>query len=167
MQQQTFKLLLEAILNQAIEADSAAFGNIQIADPVRSSLVLVCQRGFDSAFVTRFSEIRWDSGTVCSQAYRHGTRVFIPDVLSERACAEVWEAARQCGFRSVQSTPILSLSGSVLGALSTHFTEVRQALSTGAQVRLDSCAAAAASVIEKHRASDPLIAQATPRIRES
>ena len=62
-------------------------------------------------------------------------RVIIEDVLSDRGFAPYRDIARAADFRSVQSTPLVSSNGALVGILSRHFSsthcpprEQRQAL---------------------------------------
>jgi PAS domain S-box-containing protein len=50
-------------------------------------------------------------------------RVVIADVEQEPAYASSLPAAREAGYRAVQSTPLFTLAGQPLGMLSTHFRE--------------------------------------------
>ena len=52
---------------------------------------------------------------------RSGARVVIEDVQEEPSYGPYQEAAATAGYRAVQSTPLVSRRGELLGVLSTHF----------------------------------------------
>ena len=81
---------------------------------------------------------------------RCGERVVIEDVESDEEYAPFRAAAREAGYRSVQSTPLIGRDGKALGIISTHFREVRQ-LTTEEGELLDLHSLAAAEFIERVR----------------
>ncbi len=110
---------LFAILDAAIEITGAAKGNIQLIDG--DVLKIAVQRGFDPPFLEFFAAVH-DQSSACGAAMRGG-RVVVEDVLKSQifagqASLDVLLAA---GVRAVQSTPLVSSSGRLLGMISTHF----------------------------------------------
>src|SRR5262245_56684051 len=73
------------------------------------------------------------------------------DVMSDEDFAPCLAIAERAGFRSVQSTPIVSSSGVVLGVLSTHFPVPHQP-NEGEMDALRSLASLAANAIIRMRA---------------
>ena len=146
------RISLLHILDEAIRADGAARGNVQLYDATLGGLRIVAQRGFDEEFLHLFSLVRSDEPSVCSRALRCRERVVVSDVESDPFFAPYQSMARRAGFRAVQSTPILGAAGDVLGMLSTHFPRVH-ALSEAAQRAVDRCAEQAARVIRRYARS--------------
>jgi hypothetical protein len=86
------RVLLMEMLDAAIALQGAHFGMIQLLDPEKQGLEVVVQRGFGQDFLDCFREGSIDAGSARGRA--------------------IAEAA---GFRAVQSTPLVSSSGDVLG----------------------------------------------------
>lgn len=138
------KQLLE-ILDEAIAADDAALGNIQVLNPRTGALEIVAQRGFTLSFLNLFRSVRPDEPSACGRAFSKGRRVMIFDVDRDRPYAPYRSMASSAGYRAVQSTPIV-LHKEAVGVLSTHFRQPHQ-LTRRAERALDRCAAEAAAVI--------------------
>jgi len=112
--------LLEEILNAIIALQNADFGNVQLYNPEIGGLELIAQRGFQQEFLDHFRIVR-DDGAACGRAMREGGRIIIEDVEIDPDFAPHRRIAASAGFRAVQSTPLFSRGGEVLGMLSTHF----------------------------------------------
>lgn len=112
--------LLEQVVDAAIEIVGADMGNIQLFR--NGMLRIVCQRGFKSPFLDFFDSV--EHGTAaCGTALQRGERVIVDDVSESAIFAGTVarEVMLEAGAYSVQSTPLLSRSGRVLGMLSTHY----------------------------------------------
>jgi PAS domain S-box-containing protein len=113
--------LLDEILNAAVELTSADMGNIQLLED--GALKIVAQRGFESPFLEFFRTVRDGSESSCGAAMHKRERVIVEDVANSPIFAgtpalEVMLAAKAF---AVQSTPLITRSGRVLGMFSTHF----------------------------------------------
>ena len=116
--------MLAAALDAALEAAHAPMGNVQLK--TAEGLRIVAQRGFRAPFLEFFSCVTHDVGT-CGTALKNGARVVVTDVAADPIFAGT-DAARvmeDAGARAVQSTPLVSASGAILGMLSTHYDEPR------------------------------------------
>ena len=111
---------LSYVLHLAIDITEADFGNIQLFDRAEGGLRIAASQGFDSAFLDYFAVVR-GSESACGVAKQQGCRVVVPDVRNA-LCFDVEsrEIVLRAGVLSVQSTPLISPSGRVLGMLSTH-----------------------------------------------
>jgi PAS domain S-box-containing protein len=144
----SFASALDDVLENAMHAAGSHQGNIQLYRPATGTLEIVAQRGFPKDFVDYFCSAAPDHGTACARALEKRRRVLIEDVDRDREFAPYRDLARTAGFRSVQSTPLLSHDGKLLGMLSTHSPE--PARLTDRQERLlDIYARHAADVIER------------------
>lgn len=113
--------LLTSLLDTALRFSSAEKGNVQLLDPARNELLLTAHRGFERPFLTFFDRVGAD-GTACAAAAADAVPVVIPEV--ERA-AVFDEASREtvlgAGVRAVQSVPLITSAGEVVGVLSCHY----------------------------------------------
>jgi signal transduction histidine kinase/CheY-like chemotaxis protein len=138
------------VLDSAMVAVNADFGNVQLYDPADDLLEIVVQRGFSPAFLDHFRHVRGDDGSACAEALAAGTRVVIEDVERDSSFAPHLGIAAEAGFRAVQSTPLQARTGAVLGVLSTHFRAPRR-LSDRDRTLLDLHARHAADLLERLR----------------
>jgi PAS domain S-box-containing protein len=146
---------LYQVLDASIAVQQADFGNIQVYDPAIGALEIVAQRGFKQDFLNAFRIVGIDDESAWARAMRQGKQVTIEDVENDPAYVPYRETAAAAGFRAVQSTPLVSRRGDLMGILSTHFR--RPHLPTQRKLRmLDLYARQAADVIERLRIEDEL-----------
>jgi PAS domain S-box-containing protein len=146
---------LDDVLENAIRTSGADFGNIQLYNPQIGALEIVVQRGFHQDFLDYFRTVRADDGSACAQAMRSGDRIIIEDVELDPGFAPHRHVAAAAGYRAVQSTPLKSRGGSVLGMLSTHFCEPHRPSARDERL-LDLYARHAADLIERIRFEEAL-----------
>jgi signal transduction histidine kinase/integral membrane sensor domain MASE1 len=144
------------VLDASIKITQADFGNIQILNPEGKGLRIVAHRGFKQDFLDHFKYVPIEEGTsVCARAAHMGGRLIVKDVEQDPEFAEHREIARSAGFRAVQSTPLFSAKGMLLGMLSTHFREPQLPSELNFRM-LDLYALQAASLIERMRVEEAL-----------
>jgi GAF domain-containing protein len=131
-------------------------GNLQLVDPQAGGLAIVTQRGFGVDFLTYFRTVGRQDVSACGRAMCERTPVLIPDVTTDPRFAVHRAIAEVARFRAVQSTPLMSQGGTLLGVLSTHFRQPRRLTQEELQ-RLARHARRAADRIERLR-----IAQCLP-----
>lgn len=117
-----FHLLLEKVLDATIRLQNADFGGIQLYDPVTQALEIVGQRGFKQDFLEYFKSVR-HTDAACGRAMQLRERVIVEDVETDPEYAPHRHIAASAGYRAVQSTPLFSRGGEILGMLSTHFRQ--------------------------------------------
>lgn len=111
---------LNHILDVAIEIAQADFGNIQLFDPAAGSLRIAASRGLSGEFLKYFAVVR-SSDSACAAAMRQKSRIIVSDVRNHFCFnPESRKIVLRAGALGVQSTPIVSCFGRVLGMLSTH-----------------------------------------------
>ena len=145
--------LLEEIVAVAIEITGADKGNIQLLDD--GILRIVAQQNFDQPFLDFFNEVH-DGRAACGVALKQGGRVVIEDVAGsdvyDDAARKTMLDAQACG---VQSTPLVTRSGEILGMFSTHYA--RAGAVPERDLRwIDLLARQAADLIERRRADHAL-----------
>jgi len=115
------ELTLGQILDRAIEATQADFGNIQLLSPKDGSLRIAAQRGFETPFLQFFRVVKNDK-TACASAMQNARPIVVREVRQSKMFTE--SARREllnAGVRAVQSTPVQSTDGRIVAMISTHF----------------------------------------------
>jgi PAS domain S-box-containing protein len=117
---------LEKILNVAIEISGADKGNIQLVDPGTGRLTLTTESGFEPSFVAHFAN--GNQPAACNLALETQQRVVVEDVRQSAIFvgSPSLKVLQEANVRAVQSTPLVSSAGHVLGVISTHFTNPRR-----------------------------------------
>jgi len=146
---------LDEILAGAIALLGADMGTIRILDSTRSVLKIEAHRGFKQFFLDAFSEVSAAGDSPCGRALRTGERMVIADVEEDMPFAPFRPLASAAGFRAVQSTPIMSREGALLGTLATHFRSVHEPSKQDLPL-LDLYVRQAADIIERHQADNTL-----------
>jgi PAS domain S-box-containing protein len=145
---ENLEIALNEVLFAAIELQNADFGAVHILDNITGEFRIAAQRGFDQKLLDRFIRRELDSCSACGRAFRSGTRAIIEDVERDSDYADFLPFAREAGYRTIQSTPLTSRGGKMLGLLSTHFRTPRKF--AGRELRmLDLYARQAADFIEQ------------------
>jgi PAS domain S-box-containing protein len=114
---------LKKVLDAAIEITGALKGNIQLLDETTHTLYIAVHRGFEPAFLNFFAVVRAAESAACGAALRSAKRVVIEDVATS-AVFTGWpsrEVLLQAGVRAIQSTPLISTTGKIVGMISIHF----------------------------------------------
>lgn len=112
--------LYEKIVDAAASIMHADFASMQMYH--RGELWLLAHRGFAEEAATHWQRVTPQSGVSCGLALGSGQRVIIPDTVKNAALlgAEAGRV-RDTGILSMQSTPLMSRGGEVLGMISTHW----------------------------------------------
>lgn len=149
-----FAPLLEDIMDTAIAVVDAERGTLHLLEG--DSLRIVAQHGHQPAFLRYFVNAE-NRPSTCNEALRSGERVVIPDVENNPMFTGTASliVLREAGIRAVQSTPITSRSGAVLGILTTHW-RVPHSPDEQDLWRIDLLARQAADLIESARADKAL-----------
>src|SRR5438309_3545793 len=113
---------LEQILDACMEIVGAPMGMVQVYDTAREALDIAAQRGFNEECLDYFREVSAEDGLAFGRAMAAGKRVVIEDVECDPQFAPHRPIAASAGYRAVQSTPLVSRGGNLLGVVSTHFT---------------------------------------------
>jgi PAS domain S-box-containing protein len=145
--------IYEAVIDAAVRIMRSDMASMQVLDTNKNALRLLAFRGFDPDFKDVFQWVRPETGTACSAARRLARRVIVPDV-------ETWELIagtpalddhRKADIRAVQSTPLMSRGGQLVGMISTHWRNPHQPDERSLRM-LDILARQAADLIESKQA---------------
>ena len=117
---------LSDVVARAIEMSGADMGNLQILDPRTNRLRIAAQFGFSGQFLEFFDKVQHNQGP-CGAALSRGQRVIVDDVANDPIFrgTESREVVLREGIRAVQSVPLKTFSGQLVGVLSTHFRVVK------------------------------------------
>lgn len=113
--------LLGGMVEAALDHSSADMGNVQLFEPTQRGLFIAAQLGFDKHFLDFFEWVR-DDGSACATAATQRASVVVPDVARSPLFTD---ASRQvmldAGANAVQSIPLASSTGYLLGIFSCHY----------------------------------------------
>ena len=123
---------IEKLYGQIIEVAKAIMHSdaviMQEYVPEKKSLYLLASEGFNPNTINAYKWINMQDKTSCAIAMKEHKHIIIPDVES---CdfldgADVLEVYRMSNIRSVQSTPLISRSGEIVGMISNYWKKVHQ-----------------------------------------
>jgi signal transduction histidine kinase len=152
--------LYEKILDTAMAILQSDFASIQMFYPERGTngeLRLQRHRGFNAQAVKRWEWVGVSTRTTCGEALRTGRRVAVADVrrCDFMAGSDDLKGYLAAGILAVQTTPLVSRSGALVGMVSTHWLEPHE-LSASELQALDILARQAADLIERSQAEERL-----------
>jgi signal transduction histidine kinase len=158
--EQNVSALYEKIIDAAVAIMRSQFASMQMLYPERGKggeLLLLAFRGFNPQAAKFWEWVRADSESTCGVALRTGQRVIAADVGSCGFMAGTEDLATylQTGIRAVQTTPLFSRDGKLVGMISTHWREPHQPSERDLRL-LDILARQAADLIERRRAEEAL-----------
>jgi hypothetical protein len=114
-----FEDAVELVLDDMVALQGAECGDLQLA--AGNELLLVAQRGLPRDFLEFFRRVTPNQGCVCGRALRTRTTIVVFDVEQDSEFAPYLPYARIAGYRAVQSTPLISPTGIIVGMASTKF----------------------------------------------
>jgi PAS domain S-box-containing protein len=157
---QGMEALYDRILDTALAIPHADLASIQMVHPERGTngeLKLLGYRGFSPQVAKRWEWVGPGSRTASGEALRTGRRVIVPDVRNcdFMAGSEDLRTYLDAGIHSVQTVPLFSRSGGLLGMVTSYWREPYE-LSVSELRALDVLARLAADAIERTRAEEAL-----------
>jgi GAF domain-containing protein len=134
------------------------FASMQMLYPERGKngdLLLLSYRGFTPEAARFWEWVPADSGSTCAAALRTRQRVIVSDIeaCDFMAATEDLRIYRQTAIRAVQSTPLLSRTGQIVGMISTHWREQHTPSERDLRI-FDVLARQAADLIERGRTQE-------------
>jgi PAS domain S-box-containing protein len=157
IQQGNLETLYESVLEAAIGIMASDMASIQALDPKRKELQLLAWKGFHPRSAAFWDKVHFNSASTCGLAFSSGSRVVVPDVetCDFMVGTTDLDEYRRSNIRAVQSTPLVSRSGQLLGMISTHWCEPGPPIER-ALWRLDVLARQAADLIQGRQAEEAL-----------
>lgn len=151
--------IYEKIVGAAVSLMRSQFASMQLFHPDRGEageLELLAQHGFDSQAAKFWQWVSANSTCICGLTLRAGARVVISDAAGCDLLDEGQKKAyREAGIRSMQSTPLISRSGKLVGMISTHWREPHKPTESELS-NFDILARQAADVIERSQAEQAI-----------
>lgn len=152
-----FQACMDEIVDAAMALTGADKANLQIVEQNAGTLKIAAQRGFDDAFLAFFKAVRLDDASVCAAALQAADRIIVEDVTQSALFAgqPSLHVLLEASVRAVQSTPLISSGGTILGVISTHFCQPH-CLGERELRLLDLLARQAADLLERKQAEHAL-----------
>ena len=118
----------ESVLDAAKQLMRSDMASMQVLDEKQDALRLLGMRGFDPKFRDVFEWVYRDTRTSCSAARRLDRRVVVPDMEKCDFIAGTPSEAlhREAGIGAMQSTPLMSRNGRLVGMITTHWRAPHQ-----------------------------------------
>lgn len=113
--------ILEEILLTAATIEDTDMGVLSLYDADRDTLVPGARLGIDEEVMAEVE--RRPGGGATGMCLRERRRIVIEDVETDPRLGSFRDLARKAGIRAIQSTPLITRSGVIVGVLSTHFHE--------------------------------------------
>jgi PAS domain S-box-containing protein len=113
---------------QMLDSDFASIQLLSQCEDGSEVLQLIAQHGFTPLARERWREVRADSTTSCGAAWARSERVIVADIEDcdlIRGTTD-YMIFRETGIRAMQTTPLRSRNGVVLGMISTHWRAVHE-----------------------------------------
>jgi len=150
IQEGNLDALYERVIEAAIGVMSSDMGSMQTFHPEHNELRLLAWRGFHPDSAAFWERVHLESACTCGVALSAGRRVIVPDTeaCDFMAGTSDLDAYRRSNIRAVQSTPLVSRSGRLLGMISTHWRKPHQPTERALR-SLDVLARQAADLIER------------------
>jgi PAS domain S-box-containing protein len=150
IQEGNLDVLYERVVEAAIGVMSSDMGSMQTFHPEHNELRLLAWKGFHPQSAAFWKRVHLDSACTCGVALTAGRRVIVSDTAACDFMADTGDldAYRRSNIRAVQSTPLVSRSGRLLGMISTHWREPHQPTERALR-SLDVLARQAADLIER------------------
>ncbi len=138
----------DGLLRQGLETSQTAFGNVQLVDWNSGTLTIKAHSGFGAEFLSFFARVRLDDSSACARALRNRETVVIADIMMDEEFAPCRCVVGNQGIRAVQSTPMLSSAGALIGILSTHFERPHRPTATQLEGLTRMAQAAANAIVQ-------------------
>jgi GAF domain-containing protein len=117
------KQALEALLDATLSLHETHLGKVQLLNRDTRTLDLTAHAGFAHGILDALIAGSKDSNSACGRALREERPIAILDVNTDASYAPLRALAGRAGYRAVQSMPLVTSAGELIGMLCTHFVE--------------------------------------------
>lgn len=158
--EENIEALYEKILDAVVAIMHSEYASMQVLFPKHGSggeLRLLAFRGFNPEAARFWKCVCADSKSTCGAALRSGKRIVVPNIekCDFMAGTEDLTTYLQTGIHAVQSTPLVSRAGKMVGMISTHWRDPYSPSENDLHL-LDILARQAADLMERKQAEDKL-----------
>jgi PAS domain S-box-containing protein len=146
---------LDEILETATLITGTDKGNIQLLNTQSNILSIVAQIGFKPPFLKYFANVEAGVVSIYGAALDAKTRIVVEDITTDPLFAEFVSHSvfQEAGVRALQSTPLVSSTGNIIGIISTYF--IRPHRSSETELRfIDILARQAAAYLERKQVEE-------------
>lgn len=149
--------LLEDVVHAAVALTHADRGTLQLIDEPTGRLRIAAHVGFEGPFQEFFEAVESHLAASWEAVLANRERVVVTDVQTSPifASSDMRRLLHDAGVRALQSTPLISRTGRLVGVFSTHFRQPTQP-DDDALGRLDLLARQTTDLIERSRAEEKL-----------
>lgn len=113
--------LLDNLLQHAMMMCETKAGTLQLLNETNNTLEIATSFGLSDEFITHFRIVTCNDGSVCGRALAKKETIVIDDLTTDRSFARHLNLALQNNIRAVQSSPLISSNGKIIGMMSVHF----------------------------------------------
>ncbi len=147
--------LYEDIVQAACSLMRSEFASLQMLAPDGSSLRLLSNVGLDDESAEYWNVVSCETNSSCAVAFREAKRSWLSLTSDDKDEPGVrhFHYYRQLGIKLLQSTPLVSRSGQLVGMISTHWREETEPSEDRLRA-LDVLARQAADLIERAHNED-------------
>ena len=156
MDQSDLRVVLGEIISAAETITHADMGTIQLLDAAGVSR-MEAQHGWPDEFLEFFETLRESENSEWASVFSSRQRVIVEDIGQSPIFAgtSAVDAMRAAGACALQSTPLITRAGALIGMLSTYYRQPSRPSERDLRL-LDLLARQAADLIERVRAEDAL-----------
>lgn len=140
--------MLDNLLQHAMMMCGAKAGTLQLIDETNNSLEIATSFGLSDEFIKHFRIVTCDDGSVCGRALAKKETIFIDDLTTDRSFSRHLDLALKNNIVSVQSTPLISSVGRIVGMISVHFSTRKKNLKNNLEAFESFCRKAADKIEE-------------------
>jgi two-component system CheB/CheR fusion protein len=151
---------LRDVLESAVEITGADMGVIQLHNRA-NRLEIAAHRGFEAEFLNRLRATNSGSESAPGRALATRRRVIVQDVMAN-PLSESQQKEAAGNYRAVQSTPLVSRTGRVLGVLSTFYAQPYSPSERDLRL-LDLYTQQAADYVDRRRAEEEITTSVSAR----
>ncbi len=111
---------LDVVIVDSVRLMGGDFGSVQLLDDTHA-LRIARAHGFSEELVAAAKPVTIGDTSTCGLALQRQAQVIAPDLVAEpgKACYQL--LIDQAGVRSIQSTPMITSDGVLVGMMNTHF----------------------------------------------
>ncbi len=114
--------LYDKIVDAAASIMHSDFASIQMYRSERGELLMLATRGFTREAAEFFKRVTAKSACTCGIALGSGRRAIVNNIEEDASVSgDDLQTFRQAGMHAMQSTPLVSRGGVILGMISTHW----------------------------------------------